>query len=672
MKKILVILSLYAAAFSTCAQNAYYDAKMLIDSSLAQYSDVLQKVEIPLDEEKLDMLFGLLYKYLTPDERNQVLSDSSRIIETFTTAFSGNPYIAFSGQTRAGLVVGGLSLNQLVGRVAGINVTSFADGLARFLIERANEEINVWFFRRFREQLQASEELRVVFPATTHFVLVTEPYQYAPMINVLREAFRKDLTSLIDNMEAVASMDKYQQLIAENDTLKVLSLGLAAASIVSKLKKGIHPADVIDSLGNKTYLSGTNDNLFSGVRLLSLVSQSVRDTTRGKAYVSADSFKKHVLQRTPAFYLYMGLIWQQCHGISFYSRENQSGTAVRDFLKENKDLIVNSHSFGLEMVDRLNFLEEEFNVIRRPADSDTLRYVELYNFYDALLDVVEVGIHAPVYFPTGTLAIKPEQRMGLQKFVYVARLGNEVFRNVHEQNYSLAVLNFSMAYDTLLRKYLKVFSKEPEYNSLGAFIDGRFIRYAAFMASVFEAESPEDVRAAIRAAALPPGSSAIKRATALNISINSYLGLHYGNEYLEADLSPDTKGWGTIAGLSAPVGVAVSTQLNWPFKNGSLSLFASFIDVGAVASFRFKDDSTEQLPVITLENIVAPGLHLVYGIPHTPLSLGYGWQRGPQLREVHIPDPDGGEPTNELVNGYRWAVFVAVDIPLFNIYSKPR
>jgi len=40
--------------------------------------------------------------------------------------------------------------------------------------------------------------------------------------------------------------------------------------------------------------------------------------------------------------------------------------------------------------------------------------------------------------------------------------------------------------------------------------------------------------------------------------------------------------------------------------------------------------------------------------------------------EVHIPDPAGGEPTNQLVNGYRWAFFVAVDIPLFNIFTRPR
>ena len=118
------------------------------------------------------------------------------------------------------------------------------------------------------------------------------------------------------------------------------------------------------------------------------------------------------------------------------------------------------------------------------------------------------------------------------------------------------------------------------------------------------------------------------------------------------------------------MGLAVSKQLNFPFRSGSISLYASLIDVGAVASLRLKNDSTEHLPEIKFENIIAPGLHLVYGIPKTPISIGYGWQRGPQLREVHVPDPGGGEPINQLVSGYRWAFFLAVDIPLFNIWTR--
>jgi hypothetical protein len=54
------------------------------------------------------------------------------------------------------------------------------------------------------------------------------------------------------------------------------------------------------------------------------------------------------------------------------------------------------------------------------------------------------------------------------------------------------------------------------------------------------------------------------------------------------------------------------------------------------------------------------------GIPKFPLSIGYGFQTGPQLREIK-----SGVPTFETKQIYtRSSFFIAVDIPLFNIYNK--
>lgn len=193
------------------------------------------------------------------------------------------------------------------------------------------------------------------------------------------------------------------------------------------------------------------------------------------------------------------------------------------------------------------------------------------------------------------------------------------------------------------------------------------------MTAVADAENPEDVKAALNAAALPAGSSSIKRQTPFNVSINSYLGFHIGEEKLEG------KGWGAIRGVSAPVGIAVSAGIkHWPFReSGSISFFGSIIDIGAVASFRLtNDEGVEELPEMKLENIIAPGAYVVYGIPKTPISIGYGWQRGPQLRGITTTAAEvEGEPplvSYDLANGYRWNFFIAVDIPLFNLYTKSK
>jgi hypothetical protein len=196
------------------------------------------------------------------------------------------------------------------------------------------------------------------------------------------------------------------------------------------------------------------------------------------------------------------------------------------------------------------------------------------------------------------------------------------------------------------------------------------IKYGNFVALVAKAENSDQVKEAIEAVALPAGSASIKKKSAFNVSLNAYMGLFYGNEYLE----DANQGWGDIYGLSAPIGIAASWGLNKKVPLfASISLYGSLVDIGAVASYRFKDDEAETLPEIKLQNIFAPGLYGILGFKSVPVSVGYGWQRGPELRQVNVEDPaNPGVFLNETASGYRWSVFIGVDIPLVNFYTKSK
>ncbi len=105
-------------------------------------------------------------------------------------------------------------------------------------------------------------------------------------------------------------------------------------------------------------------------------------------------------------------------------------------------------------------------------------------------------------------------------------------------------------------------------------------------------------------------------------------------------------------------------------SRGSWSLFLSVLDIGAVTAFRIDDDSTEVLPELRLENILAPGLHIVKGFANSPLSWGVGIQAGPMLRTIR--GEEGLEPKaifNNKLN-YRLHAFLAVDIPLINFKTR--
>ncbi len=667
MKKCLLFVALVLSipAADLRGQSIYYDAIEL--SKLGPEPLVGEKLKFVITDDQHLKAAEILSKYIN-------LEDSSTY-EMISNSFSGNPFFELPDLTAQNKTEekdkskNNFFSKGLSSSIGGLPVTTFADGLAQFMIERANEEINVWFFRRFKEDLIESIELRTIFPITNSFIQITEPYQYAQNLHLLREAFKKDLAELVDNLEDLASLEKYQNMFDNTPALKVIPIGLAGASIVSKIKKGIHPANVIDSLGTKEYLKGENENLFSGLRILSILSQSVRNNDPDypdRAYIEANEFKTNIIDDNIAFKIYLGLIYQQMDNISFIVQNDP--ISVQCILSKNKKEILASKDFGLELLKKFNKLENDFLALKTKNDTTEVKYMEWYNFYGSVIDIVEFGIDASSTLPISA----PNKTYEYKKFIYSAKKGNELFKNVSEKNYSLAVLNFSVLYDTLIYKPV---NKEILRNNTSEELkkvpsSAKFIKYASFTAAVADAEKPEDVKAALNAAALPAGSASIKRQTPFNISVNSFLGFHLGDEKLEG------RGWGRIRGVSAPVGIAISKGINFPFKDGALSLFGSIIDVGAVASFRLtNNDGVETLPEMKLENIIAPGAYIIYGLPKTPISIGYGWQRGPQLRGITTTTEVEGESevvNFDLANGYRWNFFIAVDIPLFNLYTRSR
>jgi hypothetical protein len=198
------------------------------------------------------------------------------------------------------------------------------------------------------------------------------------------------------------------------------------------------------------------------------------------------------------------------------------------------------------------------------------------------------------------------------------------------------------------------------------------LRYGTFMADVVTASDVDGVESAIEAIALPPGSSSIKKNTNVSISIQSYVGL--GISHI-----PGSNPYYQNFGVSAPIGVSFNFGLRswfWPkfFTKvnpvntstwGSLSVFIPLVDLGAVVSYEFTNPSSQPSNTtnVTWGNIFAPGVNLVYGIPGVPLSIGFG----PEYQSALKTLSKSGITLNNNP-GLRWNVFLAVDIPLVNVY----
>lgn len=239
----------------------------------------------------------------------------------------------------------------------------------------------------------------------------------------------------------------------------------------------------------------------------------------------------------------------------------------------------------------------------------------------------------------------------LTSFPKVTGHAFSLFSDLQAERYGSAVQN-------LVNMLSTVAIASPNVESRWQRTSQELLFYGNFMANVASAQNADDMRSALLGAALPPGSSRVKREESFNIGLNTYLGLGGGVEVLnKGDAMNKTAG--TI-GLSLPVGLSVS----WKFKKEhalSYSVLLSVLDLGAVAAFRLGDPNAEALPDLKIENFVAPGAYFLFNIPRSPFSLGVGSQYGPRVRSITTANGIQSQ-----ASAWRWGAFVGMDVPIFS------
>ncbi len=613
--------------------------------------------------------------------------DQAPLLDTY---FSNNPFFKLAGWG-AGSQSDGLE-GLVQGRgvfpaLDGLDVTNLATGLADFLVERFKTELNTAFFRRFQEMLEKPEfkDATLLFPETTKLLKVigTEIYRYDAFLNSMRTAFDNDLRAMLVNAEDVLKNHK-TGIQAVNGLYPSLIMALHAAA---DLDRGTHPGQVIDGLafsGEMTSLKGVNTSFATAansIQLAAMISESLRSGTgTGRYWATREELND--LQDETTLKLYLGLLyeWSQTDkykGITFTvtgapalcpGHTLSGAVTVQKILNE---LAACWTSAPLEvgkwrglitgLGTKVNALEGRMKVLREaPANADRMEnlsagqrrriiYEAFSDVVGGTLDVIEQA-YAVEDLPWLNITLPAEAK----KVVGHVRSTQRIAAGVNQKQYGTALTelismlnDISIQNDTLFTTPLR----------------GHLLRYGTFMAALVESETPEQSKAAIEAVALPPGSYSIKRASAFSVSLNGYLGGFAAHEHMDG---ADNSTLANNFGLTAPVGVALNWGnicRSWKHK-ASIGLFFPLIDVGAVASYRFEDDSSATVPVITLGDIISPGVYLELGIPRTPLTFGFGGQIGPRLREVT-------SSANTIGDFYwRTGFTLKVDIPILHFHAS--
>lgn len=551
--------------------------------------------------------------------------------------------------------------------IGGLDVTSIADGLAKFLVKRTKEELGLAFFDKFKQVLDdpAYADLKTLFPQTYSLLhsIDQDIYDYQRYIQNLREGFKADIAALYTNLPGIidnhkAFFDAHQEWAA---ALR------SACYIAAELGNQAHPGDIIANYP-VTYLDNASKNIKGSVQAIQLISESLHDTaTAANAdyWISIGKIRE-LVNNQKALRIYLGLVYQlakyRYDSVQFTHTDLltilNSAAAVYD----NNINTYNAYKrFVLGFGDKTDAIRGLLQQ-QTAALSDSAKIALYAKYFTATVGILDYTTQA-LDLPYANKLIKTDTlKATLKKYFTVSYAAANLLTDINSRNYAGAINNTVKIY-RLVATTEDTVSMPSLSNPHMETAQSKLVYYGSFMAAVATAKSSDEVESVIESFALPTGSSRVKRNTKFNVSLNAYTGLFIGSEKISG---VDDKFKVNSYGVTAPVGFAVSWGGNCKkVKNhSSTSIFLSLIDIGAVTAFRFKDDKTESVPTITLADIVSPGLFFSYGISGTPISVNLGYQSGPLLRNV-------SPSINDYSKSYgRISLSFCVDIPLLNLYTK--
>lgn len=340
-----------------------------------------------------------------------------------------------------------------------------------------------------------------------------------------------------------------------------------------------------------------------------------------------------------------------------------------DYIDGSMDVLEYAFSFAQLFDSSLNI--NDYTLIARKAN-DLYRHIYKKEYTQALSNAVEI-------LETAAKMIDSKEYNGLLEKIQANThidLGNAIKNdvlNAKEQQQLKAESDKRTSMQADIDKVLLIFNSQDKLRTL---IDvlGSLNKYGLFMANMVDAQTPEEVQSVLDNAILPVGSSSIKKHAIFNVSIQSYLGAYCR---IDNKNNSGVNAWNDRFGVTAPIGISASVGMN---KGGAVSLFASLFDIGAIVDYQLQKDTVitsatqtgtaiQKDYSIKLEQIISPGFYLVYGFPwNIPLALGAGAQYGPGLGKIDIKSADLVQNNPS----WRFNVFLAVDLPFFNLVNKTK
>jgi len=664
MKKLFIASLLVLFSLCGYSQVAYYDA-----NSLNQYVNV-GTGKFKTDTNSLKIVCGIIKKYC-PDLPNKSNWDDVKSAITTKSPHNPdyNPILAPFFDITPPLGAENITTaGSIINSIGNTNVSSIANGVTSFLVKRAKEELLIAVINKLKDPTKFPE-IPVLFPNTFKLMKDFDAWDYANVLNTLKEAFDKDLQQLLVDIPKLSRLIVYD---SETDKLKADTPKVAPAVAkrvhairnflltdqgrilmsVMQIGNGIvigeKIPDIIHTIADTSYL-GNVKSAGTAIKFVDIISYSLRNQTKGKNYVSKAGLDS-LLNDPVSLNIYLGLLYQQManENIKFSSLTTNNDL---DTILISKGFRTYVDSVALEG-NEVNTAIDDLASAKKNGQKDLSTYwSEVFESTNQLLATATnlSVINSNLKFP-------PQVKTIIQYSSTTLSLVNDITI----RNYSAAVLDITL-----------LIPKESNGSDSSTF-KKYFLKYGSFAANLVQAKSADDAENAIESVALPVGSYTIKQQSHFNISLNGYVGYAFDiNDHFKKLYAQ---------GIYAPLGFSFSMGTKCFFSN--VTAFISPVDLGNLVSYQLSNPTTATTssstgstsqtsttstgsPEIKLSNIFSPSAQLFFGIKGTPFAFGAGWRRTPTLHY------SGG--TNYSTVGAK-EVFTAnilIDIPIFTLLNTP-
>jgi hypothetical protein len=537
--------------------------------------------------------------------------------------------------------------------LGGLNVTKYADGIAKFLLERGKQELSMAFFDRFKKDLNKFPELSFLFPTSVKILEEIKSHNAQSVLQELKDAFMKDLSIMPSSL---LSLQTIQPGDCDPNDLKCISRVGAINSIFSPaapvdprliviplvtsqgIIDGDNIIDVMNKLATNQLLCSNNDDLSSLIKIISIFFESLRNNDpSGETGIFVNQGQIQTLFSSPDLLdAFLGIVYLKYSNVENYScynglilsTNNLENILQRISVQRNKfySLLTSFDKVNLAYIAASTELEKEGNFgVIKISTAIFSSFSMISNFSEA----ISASLGLPISYNT-TFA----------RFFQNLEIAADFTSDIAQKNYT-----------GIFNSCIRFIDKNSIITNPDA--KSKVVKYLSFAANLSSATTSEEVKDAINSVALPSGSYSLKQKSSWNISLNGYVGYSW-----------DFNSGIYARGVTAPVGFSISKGLS---KNigGAVTLFVSLIDVGAIVSYRLSNNSTDDLKQeIRLESIVSPSAQLLIAIPKLPIAVGGGWKLTPKL----FFSKDNTFTTVPSTNVF--SLSVLIDIPIFTFFNR--